>query len=221
MAREWMLGVPYDNIGLTPDILRKTNIPIVLFLETTTPGVPPSMIVSIHVWKKVFMNKVFLTHLELKIAAMVGQSRIEDSIKKRLPQTTGVERSLDIDTLGAECELAVAKFLNRYPVFSVSTFKAPDVDGLQVRGTTVSTGRLIMRPNDPVDNVYVLVVKYPFSEYIIAGWITGRRAQKIGIWEEKVDRPGAWWVSQSNLNPLDWLDPYMQGSLRQRPRYIQ
>jgi hypothetical protein len=167
------------------------------------------------------MNKVFLTHLELKIATMVGQSRIDDSIRKGLHKTTGVEPSLEMDTLGAECEIAVAKFLNQYPEFSVSTFKAADVAGLQVRGTMVSTGRLIIRPNDPVDDIYVLVVKYPFSEYIIPGWITGRRAQKIGVWEEKVDRPGAWWVSQSKLNPLVWLDPYLRGSLKERPTYIQ
>jgi hypothetical protein len=167
------------------------------------------------------MNKVFLAPLELKIAAMVGQARIEDSIKKGLHQTTGVQRSLEMDTLGAECELAVAKFLDSYPVFSVSTFKAPDVGGLQVRGTTVSSGRLIVRPNDPLEDIYILVVKHLTNEYIIAGWITGRRAHKIGVWEEKVNRPAAWWVTQEELNPLVWLDPYMRGSLKERPKYTQ
>lgn len=102
---------------------------------------------------------------------------------------------------GALAELAVAKQYGFYwSPTSVEDFKALDGDAgpLQVRSTTRSDGRLIVRPNDPDDRVFVFVVNKP-PRFYLSGWLTGADAKR----PEWARNGGEFFlVAPASLNPM-------------------
>ena len=121
-----------------------------------------------------------LSWRELAIAADVGCQRRIRSMAEGLNDAYGYNGEGDIWTRevnGAAAEMAVAKFFNRYWEAGVNTFKAPDVEGVQVRHTTREDGCLIIREHDPPDELYVLVIGAP-PTFRIAGALYGRQAKR-------------------------------------------
>jgi hypothetical protein len=144
---------------------------------------------------------------ELMQAAQVGSMRRISSLKSGLkdkPYTNGrfvPGWSTDID--GAASEMAVSKYLHLYWSGHVNNFAGDDVlGGRQVRSTTHEHGCLIVRPADPDDALFILVVASP-PVYSIRGGILGRDAKVDQYWREGTNgEAGAWWVPQHALSEL-------------------
>lgn len=149
------------------------------------------------------MKSVLLSDVEIKIGEYLGKRRMKQSTALQLKACNGAERILDIDVIGALCELAFAKFMNYYPGFTVGTYKANDVADFQVRGTKYLNGRLIVRANDKDTDKFVLVIAKGNGEFVIAGWLSGAEAKRIGRYEAKAGRDSAWWVEQAQLKEFE------------------
>lgn len=79
---------------------------------------------------------------------------------------------------GAAAEVAYAKFRGQYWGGTVNTFKQADVGKkAQVRGCPFGGKNLIVRPGDPDEDVFILVVgRCPV--FTIEGWIKGADAKR-------------------------------------------
>jgi hypothetical protein len=152
------------------------------------------------------MTVVTLTEDEIRRAAAVGVERRVQSMAAGLKDRDfGLEvksRRWDIDIEGAAAELAYCKAMGREWDETVNTFHDADVGGtIQIRFTTVTRGSLIIRPSDPPEHYYVLVIG-PAPKYIIPGWIKGTDARRDD-WERRPnDGPMAWFVPQFELKAL-------------------
>lgn len=169
---------------------------------------------------------VELSWLELRIASTVGSSRVLKSWARTMNRDRFGDRDdngWQIDTTGALGELVVAKHWGIYwdPVPRRVRGQG-DVGPLEVRCTERETGRLIVRPTDPDDGLFVLVVgagsvratngRTVGRRYRIVGWISGPDARRREL--EQPDggrRPPAWFVPQTDLRPLDELVPVRAG----------
>lgn len=155
---------------------------------------------------------ITLTPFETAVCELWALERMKESEKKGL-SVSKISRVWGEEITGTLCELAVAKYLGVYPEFTVNTFKAPDVSGLQIRGTTHPAGRLIVRPDDRDVDVFVLVIRN-FNTFDIKGWVTGAKAKQVGTKEAPNNRPPCWFVPPEKLNKLDLLPGYMAGKLK-------
>jgi len=152
-----------------------------------------------------FPRTVILSHPEIYIAAQVGIMRNVASCQRDLPPVgrsaeahNDAQWSMDIN--GAHAELAVAKAYNVYWNPSVRIGKATDVGRVQVRSTSRANGRLIKRPNDSDDDIFLLVhCKRP--KFQLIGWLYGREA-KVERFYKPADQSGgeAWWVDADSLH---------------------
>lgn len=152
----------------------------------------------------VFPVIVELSTPEIYIASQVGIMRNIASCQRKLES---VARSPDahndaqwsMDINGAQGELAVAKAFGVYWNASVNSGKAADVRKIQVRTTTWATGRLIIRPKDSDEDLFMLVhCRRPI--FTLAGWMYGHEAKVEKFFREK-DGTGdqAWWVDVEHL----------------------
>ena len=148
--------------------------------------------------------KVELTLFELEMGAIVGSKRRADSIsKKRKGHKRG---SWDKDVEGALGELAVCKAIGTYWNGSVNTFKdLADVgDNIEVRHTELDSGKLIIRPGDNPESLYVLVTGSA-PTYDVKGWIKGDDGMK----QKFMMNPGgagiAFFVPVKNLKQMKTL----------------
>lgn len=150
------------------------------------------------------MIKINLTAPELRVAANVAIERRIDSIRKGLNSEKHVEghswNCWDGEINGAAAELAVAKLFDVHWNCGVGTFKAPDVGGLQVRSTTYPNGKLIFRPNDNPEELYILVI-CDTPVYNIIGYLSGEDAMACGRVDTKYGKK-AWFVDQEYLNDI-------------------
>ena len=112
------------------------------------------------------------------------------------------------DVESALAEVAVAKSLGIYWNMSVNTGKAPDVGRYQVRHTERQDGKLIIRPRDADDGIYILVTGQA-PDYQIHGWIVGSAGKSVGKpWNPDGKEP-AYWVDRGRLNSIENLLSYM------------
>jgi hypothetical protein len=144
---------------------------------------------------------VTLTQEEMLEAAVVGCRRRIDSIfsGRKDNQRTNRDDAWQNDIEAAAAELALCKHLGLEWNRGVNTFKAPDAGVYQVRQTKYERGHLIVRPKDPDEATYVLVIGQ-CTVYVPVGWLTGREAKVHANW--KVD---AWWVPMEGLHPMSTL----------------
>ncbi len=151
---------------------------------------------------------VRLNERETYIAKLLARWRMNDSLRAGLANVAGAARYLSLDVTGAVGELAVAKALGLYPGFTVGTFKLPDVGAFQVRTTRCAGGRLLIRPGDADEDLFVLVSAQvqPDQGWIceLAGWCAGWEARRsLGEWmRPDTGRPAAWVVEQEKLHPM-------------------
>jgi len=145
-------------------------------------------------------NLVELSEMELCVAACVGSRRDIRGIVHGYENKHGLEdRSWDIGIDGACYEMAYCKFRGVYWPCTLDSFKGADVgESVQVRGSRLEDGRLILREGDNVDHYYVLVVG-ECPRYRVCGWIRGSDGMQAQFLDSPVGRPGAWFVPQSAL----------------------
>lgn len=106
---------------------------------------------------------------------------------------------LQTEWVGVCAEMAYHKWRNQYYFSNSGTFKGPDAGtNVQIRATEHNNGSLIIRNNDNPDHWYVLIICEVFT-FRIAGYIKGRDAQQGRFWKSPNNRPGAWFVPQSEL----------------------
>jgi len=110
----------------------------------------------------------------------------------------GLEQN-DINAVGAE--MAVARFLNKYPRLGVNTSKDPDVGhAIEVRWTE-DHHHLLLRPKDREDRVYVMV-RGAMPSYEIIGWISGEDAKQPQYWKNPNNEGWCYLVPETALQPL-------------------
>lgn len=150
--------------------------------------------------------RITLEWYEYSIAAEVGKLRTMTAIRHGIPSKYGASSNAWTDDIeGAAAEMAVAKYLGVYWGGSMETFKAADIsEKIQVRQTKYESGRLIVRSEDRDDHVYVLVTG-TIPNLTIHGWIEGSEAKQDIYLDSPNDRPPAYFIPQSQLQPVEML----------------
>lgn len=151
------------------------------------------------------MTTIELSWSEVSHAAWIGACRRIVALRRGRSEPAGAARDpWTIDIEGACAEMAVAKVQDRY-WFALAdrTSTLPgDAGTLQVRHTPRADGKLIIRPADSPGAVFVLVTGTA-PRFTIAGSIKCADARRDEWWQAPNDRPGAWFVPQSALAPLE------------------
>ncbi|MEM4382422.1 MAG: hypothetical protein QXX19_09365 [Candidatus Caldarchaeum sp.] len=142
---------------------------------------------------------VTLTDEEIFLAMTHAVVRYTNRIRANSKPVNKQERSLEADAVGAVSELAVAKALNK---FFPAGFRETDVGEYEVRATTRKDGSLIIRERDSSAKRYILAI-VDLPRVIIAGYVWGWDAKKPEYWRAPNGRPGAYFVPQSALRPLE------------------
>jgi len=153
-----------------------------------------------------FWAVVDLTEQELMLALTVANMRHIASRRRGLKNAHGFDGrgEFEVDALGAQAEMALAKWTRTYWSASVDTFHGADLgDRVQVRATTYRDGHLLIRQCDPIDHTYVLVVRLSPFQFRIAGQIEGREARRAEFLSQPdQSRVPVWAVPQSALHPV-------------------
>ncbi len=148
--------------------------------------------------------KIKLTEFECRMAITIAVERCINSTFDGRKDNHGYDGSdsWDVNIEGACAELAVAKAINKYWPGGVNTFKAPDLEDIQVRWTPRKDGHLIVRKGDPDNDKFVLVIgKMP--DYEVVGWIKGSDAKQERYLKNWGGRVPCYGVPQINLKPLN------------------
>jgi hypothetical protein len=107
---------------------------------------------------------------------------------------------------GQLCEEAFCKAMNLFSRASIEGISEGDPGGVEIRGTAVPGGHLII-PEDSVrkylNTPFVLVIG-DWPDFRLIGWIYARDAQRQEWWRPH-ERPASYWVPQSSLNPIETL----------------
>lgn len=161
-------------------------------------------------YSKLPNGPITLTLAEMAMAAGVGVRRQLSSIYQNLQGAHGVnneEQGWQINIEGACGEQVVAKLLGLYWNGSVNSFKQPDVSNFHVRTRSphTKTKGLPIRPNDPDDGIFILVIG-ACPNYQVVGWLRARDG-KQSQWNVVGfnGRPDAYFVPESELLPMDRL----------------
>lgn len=125
--------------------------------------------------------------------------------------------------LGFKCEIACAKALGLMPednVFDRESFAARrniyDLGGqIEVRGTELLNGRLIVRPDDKDNAPYVLVIRNSKTrEYVVAGWLFGYEAKNERYLSQTRQGQKMFFVPQDKLYSVDDLIYLIQSKVK-------
>lgn len=147
--------------------------------------------------------QVILDKHEIYVGAEVGMRRNIISMGSRESnKVNNKDFGWHTDIESALAEMAVAKGLGIYWDGSVNTFKKPDVGNYQVRHTQVADGKLIIRPKDSTEEIYILVTGTS-PTFILQGWIMGFDAKKDDhLFKGYNGMPDCWMVKQEYLNRI-------------------
>lgn len=150
---------------------------------------------------------VVLTTEQIAYATSVAHLRNENAIKAYADSHKHGFRgnNLQIHIEGALAEMAAAKALGLQwddgPWKRVSS----DVGSLQIRSTKYLTGKLIVRPVDSDEDVFVLVIAR-CPEFELKGWLKGKDAKRTQFLYNQNGRPPAYFVPQHCLQPMSVLE---------------
>ena len=155
---------------------------------------------------------VILSPEEVAMAASVAVHRGLEAIANNRQNSHGFKGNGWTENIEGYCsELVVAKALGvYYSAGHGKGFKGADVaDNVQVRWASQDSYRLIVRPADQTNDVYVLVTGIA-PEFSIKGFMPGSLAKQEKYLDNPGnDRPDAWWVTQSDLFSItDLIDYY-------------
>jgi hypothetical protein len=152
------------------------------------------------------VTKIVLGPAAMLVAAGVASLRQAQNLafgrRDKHGAPTDPAEAYRIHLLGAAGEVAVAERLGIFYDGALGRMQAADVGHVQVRTTKHSHGCLILHPEDPDDDVYVLVTGDPPSLRLV-GRIRGRDGKRPEFWRDPTSkgRP-AFFVPQEALRPL-------------------
>jgi len=86
-------------------------------------------------------------------------------------------------------EIAVARWVDKFPFSLFSERKQGDVGEFEVRTTAYSTGKLLIVPDDNPERKYLLVTLPDHYTANIVGWMPGYEAQDPKYFDEKMRMP--------------------------------
>lgn len=154
---------------------------------------------------------VRLSEREVRLAAgNAVERRIERLRSGGLERyETAGARGLGADFLGCLGELAVAKFLGRYPL-GFAAAGMPDVAGIEVRAIDRAGAALQVYPSDDAAAVCLLAcVGNVLGEGVrLIGWIECGAAQDVRFWDDSYAR-GVYLVPQVALRPVGELSEFL------------
>lgn len=143
-----------------------------------------------------------LTWAEVLLAATTGMHRHVSALRRKLPDKNGHDGAgWNLHIEGACGEMAAAKALGMFWSGSINTFKDGGDIGrsIQVRTRSRLDYDLIVRPDDPLDAVFILVLGMA-PKFDVAGWILGGAARREEWLASHGGRPEAWFVPRGALN---------------------
>lgn len=148
---------------------------------------------------------VHLTPAQARQASSIGQIRHAEALRMGLQDKHGLNGDgKRYHIIGAQGELSAAIAYDMPWEERVNNFHGPDIgEHTQVRTRTKPWHDLIVRSNDPIDDIYVLVIALdpPYSFYVV-GSISGKRAMQDQYWCQPNDREAAWFIPQLALKPI-------------------
>lgn len=155
--------------------------------------------------------EIKLTDEEVVLANAVALKR-NDS-QRQAGRADGLVKgsSLDRDVEGAMAELAVSKALKLpwdgqwLPIAIWDKWKheGNDVGKLEIRSTTLPTGRLILHHSDKDHSPYLLVLNAN-PTFKLVGWVFGAEGKQKKYWRNNVPRP-CYMVRQEELHSMEEL----------------
>lgn len=151
-------------------------------------------------------DDVTLQWHEYAMASEIGRLRQLTSVRRGSADNhgfTGLGWSEHIE--GACGEMVVSKLLGVYWDGGIDTFKLPDVGSrIQVRTRSSHSYELIIRKDDPDDEIFVLVTgRCP--NYRVWGFIKGENGKREEYLQTHGNRPAAYFVPQTKLEPMHAL----------------
>ncbi len=148
-------------------------------------------------------NAFRLSRIELAVAAHVGCIREIASLTRQ--QAHGSTNLWSDHVLGVCGEMVVCKLLGVYWEPTVNTFKAPDIGNrMQVRTRRRHSYDLLVRDDDPDDDVFVLVTGGP-RDFVVRGWLDGETAKQERWRQAHGNREPAFFVPQQWLRDIESL----------------
>lgn len=150
---------------------------------------------------------VMISMQEMIYGTTIGAMRQYVSAKDGRKPAHGFDKTdqspLGVHVDGAVAELAVAKVLGKYYDGTLNTFKKADIGTkVQVRHTVKHNYKLIIRPNDDPDHVFILVTGEA-PELCVRGWSYGRDVMKDEYKQDPNNRNSpAWFVPQNALRKV-------------------
>jgi len=115
-----------------------------------------------------------------------NRARGNDASKGAAP--TWVEQ-LAREVSGCLGELAIGRWMDKYPFSVFEKRKMGDVGEFEVRTTAYVTGKLAINPNDNPERKYLLVTLPNYHTANIVGWLWGYEAQQEQYWDDKIKMP--------------------------------
>jgi len=106
---------------------------------------------------------------------------------------------------GVLAEIAVARWMDRYPFTLFADRKEGDVGGHEVRSTAYSYGKLLFQKKDPEDRKYFFVTIDGHYEATIVGWLWGWEGLQDQFWDTSMPVP-CYAVPQKFLHDPEVLD---------------
>ena len=115
-----------------------------------------------------------------------NRARGNDASKGAAP--TWVEQ-LAREVSGCLGEIAIGRWMDKYPFSLFEERKMGDVGEFEVRTTAYSTGKLLINPTDDPERKYLLVTLPAYNTAHIVGWVWGYEAQQDQYWDTKLRIP--------------------------------
>lgn len=119
------------------------------------------------------------------------------------------------DFQGCKCERALAAYLGvRWEPKNGKNYGKiyPKVDPFDINSTTLASGQLMVRPDDPLNRpmMFATTDSVEDPKVTLHGWIYAREARDLGVWENRPQRGSgdaqgarwAWWVDRFRLRPV-------------------
>ena len=115
-----------------------------------------------------------------------NRARGNDASKGAAP--TWVEQ-LAREVSGCLGEIAIGRWMDKYPFSLFEERKMGDVGEFEVRTTAYSTGKLLINPADDPERKYLLDTLPAYNTARMVGWMWGYEAQQDQYWDTKLRIP--------------------------------
>lgn len=145
-----------------------------------------------------------LDEQEEKDCLAIGYNRYKESRKQGLVDGQKYSRAgAWPDIVSSMGEYVVYKYYDLPYTGNFGTYKLPDIgERTQIRSTHSHENRLIIRPDDPLDQRYILTTGV--GRVCIQGWIEASEIKDE--WKDNPNRLGeAWFVPKEELMPMEEL----------------